>query len=106
MCRSCTGQINDSNERAIVSVDMWPLVYFAILGVLLLLVIGAIVTLIVVLMQSRRAQTVGELLGGRESPIYLAAGPTGYGKGSGDEVIEASGLAQHQRRHRKKKRLH
>lgn len=82
------------------------LVYFSILGVLSLLVIGAIVTLMVVLFQSRRAQTVGEPLGGRESPIYLAAGPTGYGKGSGDDVIEASGLAQHRRRHLKKKRLH
>ena len=80
--------------------------YLAILAMLVLLVAGSIVTLIVVLVRSGKSETVGEPLGGRESPLYLAAGPTGYGRGSGDEVIEASGLAEHPRHHPKKKRLH
>jgi hypothetical protein len=62
--------------------------------------------LIVVLVRLGKTETVGEPLGGRESPAYLAAGPTGYGRGSGDEVIEASGLAERPRHHPKKKRLH
>jgi len=85
---------------------MSPVTYLAILGALGLLIAAALVTLIVVLVQAARGRTTQEPPAGRESPVYLAAGPTGYGKGSGDEVIEASGLAQHHRHHPKKKRLH
>jgi hypothetical protein len=88
-------------SRAILSSMPLP-VYVAVLGFLVLLVVGAIVTLVVVLKQSAKNEPVGEPLGGRESPLYLAAGPTGYGRGSGDEVIDASGLAEHPRHHPKK----
>ncbi len=70
---------------------MPSLMYSALVGVLVLVVVGAVVTLFLVLVQSGKTDSVGEPLGGRESPLYLAADPTGYGRGSGDEVIEASG---------------
>lgn len=85
--------------------QMSPVVYFAILGALGLLITGALVTLVVVLVQAARERSTREPPAGHESPVYLAAGPTGYGKGSGDEVVEASGLAQDHRWHPKKKRL-
>jgi hypothetical protein len=81
-------------------------VYFEILGALLFLVVGALATLVIVVVRSARTGGFGEPPAGRESPVYLAAGPTGHGTGSGSESIEASGLAQPSTHHPKKKLLH
>ena len=82
------------------------MLYFAILAALGVLIAGALLTLIVVFVQAGRERSTREPPAGHESPVYWAAGPTGYVRGSGDEVIEASGLAQHRRWRPRKKRLH
>ncbi len=85
---------------------MSPSVYYGIVGFLLALVAGAIVTLVVVLVQSAKRPAASEPPGGRESPLWLGTGATGYDQPSGEDMVNATGLGQPHRHRPKKKRLH
>jgi hypothetical protein len=83
-----------------------PTAFLALLGIALVGVVVVGVAYVIGRSVSGREAADGDAPGGRESPIWTGAGPTGYGRGAGTESIEASGLAVHKRHRPRKRRLH